>query len=163
MGADAGASRTGSGKSERQASVEFFFGFLEFEREASGGCEAKSGTPPGLFGSQSISSRPESDIRGRNQGPLIANDNQEVPRKGDAVPPARPHLWRPAWVTRPSMTNEPVWITRLRGNRDANLIGTNRDDTLYGTNENRTIVGLHGNDALTGFGGADLHNLDFAQ
>jgi hypothetical protein len=26
-----GASRTGSGKSERQASVEFFFGFLEFE------------------------------------------------------------------------------------------------------------------------------------
>jgi Ca2+-binding RTX toxin-like protein len=62
-----------------------------------------------------------------------------------------------------AMTNEPVWITRLRGNRDANLIGTNGDDTLYGTNENRTIVGLHGNEALTGFGGADLHNLDFAQ
>jgi Ca2+-binding RTX toxin-like protein len=41
-----------------------------------------------------------------------------------------------------AMTNEPVWITRLRGNRDANLIGTNGDDTLYGTNENRTIVGL---------------------
>jgi hypothetical protein len=43
MGADAGALRTGSRKSERQASVEFFFGFLEFDWDGN-----KPGGVPGF-------------------------------------------------------------------------------------------------------------------